>query len=257
MPNPHGTFIWYELLTTDTEASGAFYTDLIGWTRAGFDSSVEGYQIFSAGEAGVGGMMKLPDGAQEKGMRPGWFGYIGVDDVDASVAAITAAGGAVHMPAMDMEGVGRMAMVADPQGVVFYVMRGTSEQSSNAFDPTKDGHCSWNELSTSDPAGAIDFYTRLFNWTKGGSMAMGEMGDYQFLDLGGKTFGAVMKSMQSGPPPAWTFYFRVPDIDAATDRAKAKGANIMHGPAEVPGGDFIIVGADPQGATFALVGPKK
>ena len=88
-------------------------------------------------------------------------------------------------------------------------------------------------------------------------MAMGEMGDYQFLDLGGKTFGAVMKAVADGPPPAWAFYFRVPDIDAATDRAKAKGANIMHGPAEVPGGDFIIVGADPQGATFALVGPKK
>ncbi len=256
MPNPHGSFIWYELITTDPEAAGAFYTDVVGWTRAGFDGSVEGYQILSAGDDGVGGMMKLPDDAQANGMRPGWFGYIGVDNVDASVEAITAAGGAVHMPAMDLEGVGRMAMVADPQGVVFYVMRGTSEQSSNAFDRGKAGHCGWNELATSDPAGAIDFYTRLFNWTKGDAMPMGEMGEYRFIEHGGQMIGAVMKAM-AGPPPAWRFYFRVPDIDAAADRAKAKGGTIMHGPAEVPGGDFIIVATDPQGAIFALVGPKK
>ena len=117
MPNPHGSFIWYELMTTDAAAAGRFYGEVVGWTvgERGV-SGVSDYRIFSAGEAAVAGLMTLPAGAAEGGMRPGWFGYIGVDDVDAAVAGITAAGGAIHMPAMDLPGVGRLAMVADPQG---------------------------------------------------------------------------------------------------------------------------------------------
>ena len=76
--------------------------------------------------------------------------------------------------------------------------------------------------------------------------------------MAAQTIGAVMKAAAGGPPPAWRFYFRRrPTSRPRPTRAKTKGGTIMHGPAEIPGGEFIIVGADPQGATFALVGPKK
>src|SRR5687767_8487219 len=139
--NPHGSFIWYELLTGDPDAAAAFYGDVVGWTAASANQPGVDYRIFSADGAPVAGHMKLPDGAEEMGMRPGWLGYIGVDEVDSAVAAITGAGGRVHMPAMDMPGVGRMALVADPQGVPFYVMRGESGEASASFDPMKPGHC--------------------------------------------------------------------------------------------------------------------
>ena len=86
---------------------------------------------------------------------------------------------------------------------------------------------------------------------------MGAMGDYQFLEHHGQTIGAVMTRMEAGPPPMWSFYFGVPDIDAAHRAATERGATIYYGPAEVPGGIFIIVGGDPQGALFGLVGPRK
>ena len=85
------------------------------------------YRFFSSGDGsdmadGVGGLMAITPDMAAGGAMPCWLGYIGVDDVDTSVSKITAAGGAVLMPAMDLEGVGRMAMVSDAQGAAFHVM---------------------------------------------------------------------------------------------------------------------------------------
>jgi hypothetical protein len=251
----HGSFIWYELLTTDAEAASAFYGDVIGWNSR--DAGVPGvdYRIFSSGGTDVAGHMTMPQGAPEA-MRPLWLGYVGVDDVDAAVEAITSAGGSVHMPAMDLPGVGRMALVADPQGVPFYVMRGEGEQASAAFSVTDAGHCRWNELTTSDPAAALAFYTGHFGWEKGDAMPMGEMGDYQFINHGGEMIGAVMRTQPDGRPPMWSFYFGVPEIDAAAARIGANGGAIHAGPMEIPGGEYAVVASDPQGVMFGIVGPR-
>lgn len=88
-------------------------------------------------------------------------------------------------------------------------------------------------------------------------MPMGEMGDYQFINHGGEMIGAVMPNAPGGPGPRWTFYFRVADIDAATAQVSGNGGNVHHGPSEVPGGDFITIASDPQGAMFGLVGARK
>jgi predicted enzyme related to lactoylglutathione lyase len=66
-----------------------------------------------------------------------------------------------------------------------------------------------------------------------------------------------MKRTPEGPPPAWNFYFGVEDIDGAAKAVSANGGAIHYGPAEVPGGVFIIVAGDPQGALFGLVGPRR
>ena len=185
MPNPHGSFIWYELMTTDTAAAGRFYADVVGWTVGESGSQVSDYRIFSAGDGGVAGMMALPAGAEQSGIHPGWFGYIGVDDVDAALAGITAAGGTIHMPAKDLPNVGRLAMVADPQGVVFYVMRGASEESSSSFESRCRRALRLERTHDQRPPGAIAFYTGQFGWTKGDVMNMGDMGDYQFIHHAG------------------------------------------------------------------------
>ena len=253
--NPHGSFIWYELLTGDPDAAAAFYGQVIGWTAASAGQPGIDYRIFSAGGTPVGGHMKLPEGAADMGMRPGWLGYIGVEDVDSAVARIEAAGGKVHMPAMDLEGVGRIALVADPQGVAFYVMRGASEEASPSFDPNKPGHCHWNELSTPDQDGALDFYTSHFGWEKGEGMPMGEMGTYQFIEQDGAMIGAVMTT-PPGRPPGWNFAFGVHDIEEAAAAIGAGGGTVHHGPVEVPGGDWVVMASDPQGAAFMAVGPR-
>jgi predicted enzyme related to lactoylglutathione lyase len=87
-------------------------------------------------------------------------------------------------------------------------------------------------------------------------MDMGEMGSYQFVAHDDVTVGAIMRKPPQAPVSAWSHYFRVPSITAAKAAAEAAGGTIMMGPMEVPGGDSIIQGMDPQGAFFALVGPR-
>jgi predicted enzyme related to lactoylglutathione lyase len=87
-------------------------------------------------------------------------------------------------------------------------------------------------------------------------MDMGPMGTYEFLRHGA-LIGAVMTKMPDMPVSAWAFYFRVDDIDKAVAQVKAGGGTVYNGPQEVPGGDYVINGIDPQGAHFALVGAKR
>ncbi|GGE02586.1 glyoxalase [Polymorphobacter glacialis] len=253
MVNPNGTPVWYELQTADPDAAKTFYEDVIGWSIAPPPAEMD-YRMIDTGNGFVGGVMRLSDEMAAGGARPGWKFYIGVDDVDATFDAIKNAGGSQHMPPWDMPGVGRMAVVADPQGIDFYVMRGASPESSTAFDPAGLGKCSWNELNTSDQAAARDFYAAVFGWTYPDSMPMGEAGDYVFIQAGDQAIGATMTAPTDGPRPDWCFYFRAPDIDAAAAKVTAGGGTVHAGPMEVPGGDRIIVASDPHGAMFGVVG---
>src|SRR5215211_2023723 len=117
-----GDFIWYELLTTDAAAAQRFYGKVVGWTFSNPES--HGYIHLAAADGDqIGGMVQITAEMQQHGARPTWLGYLHVADVDAEVAAIERDGGRVRMPAMDIPNVGRIAMVADPQGAPFYVMK--------------------------------------------------------------------------------------------------------------------------------------
>lgn len=257
MPNSHGDFIWYELITSDPDAAADFYGRAVGWTARDSGQSGMDYRLLSIGGRDVGGLMQLPADAAQHGMQPVWLGYVGVDDVDAAAARIRSAGGAIHLPPTDVPGVGRFAMVADPQGALLYVMRGASEDASDAFAPSTDGHAGWNELVTADQQAALRFYEEQFGWEQGDAMPMGEAGDYRFIHHHGEMIGAVMNRMDAGQPPAWNYYFRVPSIAAAAAAIRANGGTITFGPEEVPGGDHVVNATDPQGAAFGLVGPAR
>ena len=252
MPDPKGAFTWYELLTTDADAAQAFYTDVVGWKIG--DSGMPGmdYRFVHAGDTPVGGLMQLSDEMLAGGARPIWLGYVEAGDVDATIDRIEAAGGKTLVPATDIPDVGRFAMLADPQGVLLYIMQSTSRETSRAFEPGTIGHCAWNELSTADGAAALEFYREQFGWELAETMPMGPLGDYLMFDANGVMTGGIMSSAE-GPPPMWRFYFRVADLEAAIERINKNGGQVIHGPQQVPGGDQIVIGADPQGAMFALV----
>jgi uncharacterized protein len=250
-------FIWYELLTSDPAAAAVYYGAVIGWTAA--DSGVPGmdYRILSMKGSGVGGLMPIPAAAAKGGMKPSWLGYIGVANVDKSIASIVAAGGTVHMPPADIPAVGRIAMVADPQGASIYIMTPASTGTSSAFAPGTPGHGGWNELHAKDGAAALAFYSKQFAWGKSSEMDMGPMGKYYLFNVGGSEMWGGMLSDAKTPHPYWLYYFCVEDIDAAQQRVATNGGKVLMDPQKVPTGDWIIHARDPQGAMFALVGPRK
>lgn len=249
-------FVWYELMTTDAAAARAFYTRVIGWQAA--DSGMPGmdYTLLSAGDQQVAGLMDLPAHVLADGGRPGWVGYVGVPDVDASAREVAAAGGRLHRPPEDIPGVGRFAVVADPHGAVFVVFKGepTTDEPQSTEKP---GTIGWHELMAGDLAAAWAFYSAQFGWTKDSAMDMGPMGTYQMFAAGGPAIGGMMTRPPEVPAPAWLYYVNVDAIDAAAERARAAGGQVLSGPMEVPGGSWIVQCLDPQGAAFAMVAPKR
>jgi hypothetical protein len=256
---PQGDFIWYELMTPDPDRAKDFYDAVVGWTIGEGAPEFNGYRMINTSDGKTaGGVLPLTDEMQRHGARPIWLGYIHVPDVDQKVASIEAAGGKALMPAFDIPGVGRIAMVTDPQGAPFYVMKPTPpvndpNAKSDVFSTSANERVGWNELSASDPAAARKFYTAQFGWDDSEYMDMGEMGEYRFLTQDGTRIGALCGVMP-GQQPKWRYYIRVPSISKAKETAEAKGGTIHMGPHQVPTGDYIIFGSDPQGAEFSLVG---
>ena len=263
MPNPHGDFIWYELITPDPDASKAFYDAVVGWDIEARPSGEMDYRMITIpGGDNAGGVLRLTPEMESNGARPVWLGYLAVDDVDAMVASVEHAGGKALMPANDMPGVGRIAMIADPQGAPIYIMKptpppGSEGDASTVFSADDPMHVRWNELATSDPDSAINFYKRHFGWHQEGDMDMGPMGTYRFLQHGGIGIGAVMPRMPQMPVSLWGYYFGVDDIDRAAKAVTDGGGTILMGPMEIPGGEFSLNAMDPQQASFGLVGPRK
>ena len=117
----HGAFSWSELMTPDPAAATAFYGPLFGWKAEPMPMPQGTYTVVKAGDASVGGIMSPPPGME--GAPAVWGVYVTVTDVDATVAQAVALGGKVIAPVMEVPGVGRMAVLADPQGACFSVMQ--------------------------------------------------------------------------------------------------------------------------------------
>jgi uncharacterized protein len=254
-------FFWYELMTSDLDAAIGYYTKVVGWTASDMpmpgDSS-QRYTILNVGERGVGGALQLTDQMRAGGARPGWLGYIHVGDADAAAKSIADAGGKVLMGPDDIPEVGRFAMVADPGGAAFYVMMPFPRGEMPPLDPATPGVVSWHELYSSlgDKA-AFDFYSGQFGWETITEMDMGPMGTYRIFGAEGVQMGGMMNKPDNIPVSMWGFYVNVDGIDAAAERVKANGGQVLMGPHEVPGGSWIVQCMDPQGAAFALVSTKR
>jgi len=211
-------------------------------------------QFQRSGGAGVAGLMKTPDGMH---MPPFWSMYIAVPNLDEAVANVKRLGGSTLSDVITVPTVGRMQMLKDPQGAVFYVIEPAPRENPPERDP-EVGEASWIELMTTDAPAAMTFYQQLFGWQPTQAMDMGEMGTYQMFNRGPRMIGGMMKKPKelAQVPPHWAIYFRVDDIEAAAERVKANGGTILNGPMDVPGGDRILNARDPQGAAFSLHAKK-
>lgn len=245
-----GSFVWCELMTTDTAAAESFYKKVVGWTSVPFapDGS---YTVFNnASGAGVAGLMKLPDAAKQMGAPPHWLMYVGTPSVDDTAIRMAQLGGRVLKQPEDIPNTGRFAVIQDPFGATFGIY--TPKTAGPGKGQPGVGDFSWFELYTPNPDGAWKLYQSLFGWEKTSAMDMGEMGVYQMFGRGGGIpNGGIMKP-PPGAPAAWMPYALVKDAKAAAATATANSGKIVNGPMQVPGGDWIAQGMDPQGAMFAV-----
>jgi predicted enzyme related to lactoylglutathione lyase len=198
-------------------------------------------------------------------MQPGqpqmWMTYVSVEDAEAAAAKVSAAGGAVLAPPMDVMDLGKMAVFTDSTGAVFGVWQpGTFFGAARVNEP---GAFCWNELGTRDVEAAKAFYGEVFGWTanelKIERTEAGGPGPDVYIEwkLDGKDVGGMMDISGMLPEEAsahWLVYFAVTDADAAVEKVTAAGGEVRLSPVDIPAGRFAVVTEpDAEPGVFAVI----
>lgn len=245
-PWPAGIPCWADLTVPDVEAAKGFYGSVIGWSFAATDDEFGGYTIAQAAEAAAAGIGLQPEGASNA-----WTLYFASDDVDATAAAIRAAGGTVLLEPGDIGPLGRMCIAMDPSGGAFGVWQ--AGQHIGAGIVNDPGGLMWEDLRSTDPTAAVDFYTTVFGYRAEGLAEAGP--DYSLFFLGDEQtplggMGGMMGAPE-GTPSHWLVYFAVADADAAAEAAATSGGTVLSAPFDTPYGRMAPI-TDPWGAPFFI-----
>jgi predicted enzyme related to lactoylglutathione lyase len=242
-----GRFVWHDHMSGGAEKAKAFYGHLLGWETEVWKPGELDYPMIVANGQMHGGF-----GPAQGGAPSHWLGHVAVDDVDEAIARAEDAGGTVIAPAMDIPEVGRMAVLADPQGAAFSVFAPTTE------GPTSEGTFVWDELLTADVEDAKRFYGKVVGWTTS-DMDMGENVVYTLFkrtpDDDNGSAGAMQKPPDM-PVSAWITYIGTDDVDATAAKTTELGGQEIRSPFDVPGVGRLAILADPTGAVFGIFKPS-
>lgn len=239
-----GRFVWHDHMSNEPATASGFYTDLLGWEIEIYKPGEMDYPMIKANDQTHGGF-----GPAQGGAPAHWLGHALVEDVDEAALRAEAAGGKVLAPAMDIPEVGRMAVIADPQGAALSLFTPAGDP------PTSEGTFAWDELWTSDVEGAKQFYSEVVGWTTS-EMDMGSMGTYTIFGSGdAQRAGCMTMPEGSEAPPHWLAYVTTGDLDRTIAKAEKLGGSKLVGPMDVSDMGRIAVLSDPTGAAFGLFQP--
>jgi uncharacterized protein len=256
MIDHHGRFAWYELMTTDLAAAKTFYTKVVGWGTKDAVTADWPHTVFTAGTTFVSGLTGLSEEARKTGARPMWLGYVSVDDVDATVDRIKRLGGTVRVPPTNVLDISRFSVITDPQMAMLAVIQWLRPSQQPLAAPAERRRVGWHELLAADCEASRYFYGELFNWQKA-QADTGPLDTYNLFSVGGQTIGGMFTKSPLVRVPHWLYYFNIGDIDAASERVKSYGGQVLGTFGEAPGGNWIARCVDPHGAVFALVGKRR
>jgi uncharacterized protein len=236
---PPGTFSWAELATSDADAAKDFYTRVFGWE---YDDNPAGEgQIYSMARRDGHHVAALFNDDRQP---PHWNCYVTVASAGETTEKAKDLGASVMAEPFDVMDVGRMAVIADPAGAALCLWEPRAHIGATLVNAP--GALAWNDLVTSDPESAADFYGKLFGWT---FEEIPEARGYRVIRNGDRSNGGVLP--QEGPSN-WIPYFGHDDTERLTTEIDGLGGTLYNGPMQVPSGVFAVLG-DPQGAVFAVL----
>jgi predicted enzyme related to lactoylglutathione lyase len=252
-----GKIIWHDLLTNDLAASQAFYGELFGWEfdnigiAAGLKSE-SAYSLIRHKGRLIGGMIDTlaVNGRVDISQ---WVISMSVSDIDAAVAAVTAAGGDVITPPTDLQRRGKIAVVRDEEGALLALLQTVS---GDPVDRRPEfGDFLWNELWTTNADGATTFYENL----SGLHMATWDVDDnqesgatYRLLKAGETPRVGIMPNPLEDLGPVWVSYLRVKSPASVAARVADLGGRVIVEAQPRPLGGEVAFIAGPSGAGIAL-----
>jgi uncharacterized protein len=250
---PIGAPCWVDLMTSDTERSRAFYTEVFGWTAEDPAEEFGGYFSFRKDDVRVGGCMAAQAGA---GMPDAWSVYLATDDAAKTLDTAVAEGGQVLVQAMAVADLGTMGVVADTGGAAIGLWQPGSFGGFRVFGEA--GTPSWFELHTRDYQAAVSFYRNVFRWD---THVVSDTPDFRYTvqkDGEAQLAGIIDAAgfLPDGVPAHWSVYFGVDDTDATLAKIVEFGGSIVRPAEDTPYGR-LAEATDPTGAQFKLVAPNE
>jgi len=247
-----GRIVWRSLRTTDPSAAAAFYADVVGW-RASDDG---GYLTLAGTRGALGGISRISDDDQAKGVRPHWAPTLAVADVDATAEKVASGGGRAHVVKNKLDGV-RFGVFSDPTGAAIDVSSLTG--AATVHDSSEPGDFRGTLFTTPDATVALRFYGDVFDWRAALEPDPGPEAARPSsipLEVGRARDGiGTMRVVPSDAVGWWLFYVEVRDLDDAIRRALSGGGRVWGGPTLQADGGRIAELVDAQGAPFGLHEP--
>jgi uncharacterized protein len=242
-----GKFIWFDLASSDTEASQKFYGDVFGWEIQHVRGTPDRYSVIRNEGKPIGGMFgqKVPEGAA-RGAR--WLSFASVANMDRAVGMMTAGGGQVLVPATQVPGRGTHALLRDSQGAVIGLLQSSSGDPADV--PVATGNFFWVDLYARDPAAAANAYKQL-----GFEVTPDEVSGDSRLLLSAKGYAraGIVKLPPEGREPGWLAYVQVDDVPATLARVRAAGGSVLREPDPAILGGQIAVFADSLGGVLGVI----
>jgi hypothetical protein len=243
-PWPAGTPCWVDYPAADIDAAKRFYGDVLGWTFTGGEAEFGGYLTCQANGYAAAGMMPRMD----ESMAAAWTTYFASDNADATVAAISDAGGTVVAPPMDVGPIGRMAVALDPQGNAFGVWQAAAFIGAEIYN--EPGGLVWNDAAVADAPAARSFYGSVFGWLFEAMDMPGGPPDYSTFTTEGPPLGGLYAG-EAGST-RWGICFSVASTDDTVATAEKGGGSVTMPAMDMPFGRFAGL-RDPWGGTFSVM----
>lgn len=234
------------IASVDLAASSAFYGSLFGWHTHPVTAEVTGAMV----PAGPNVSFRAPTPAGFPGVVP----FIRVDDVEATLRALVAAGGTIERLPWSVPMAGTLARFADPSGTI-YGLVGAALPAPIARMPMPFGSnpkppvgalCSL-EMYAASGARAAEFFGRQFGWG-----TLETMPQYMAFDPGAGAPGIFQSHTPSLPAVA---YIYVADAAAKLNEIEAAGGQRIGDAMRIPGMGTFAYFKDVAGTTMGLIGP--
>ena len=246
-PRLPGKFVWADLVTDDLPAARKFYGSLFKWSFR----DIGNYSIASSDERPLCGLFQHPR-PSDNNATPRWVGYISVPDVRRALAAATNSGGKILAAPQLLARRGEQAVLADPEGSVFGLMRSTSGDPEDFLpDP---GEWVWIELLSRDAQRAGDFYRAVAGYEILQDTSAVRPGSYVFASEGyARAAALTLPAADAKHPPTWLLFVRVDKVTDTLARAEQLGGKTLLKPDPQLLGGKLAVLADPTGAAIGIM----
>ncbi len=249
---PMGAPCWFELSSTNPDASAVFYGALFGWQGEVNHVGMGPYTFLRNTTGTVGALAGMPPGVDGPSR---WAAYFAVADLEASIAKAKSLGANVFMEPFEAPGHGRGVFLADPGGAVFALWQSATSGDGD-FAMFEENAFGWVELATRDVPGMRHFYGELFGWSYKES-PMPNFADLMYTEYsaGDTRYGGFipMTKEWGDMPSAWSLYVVVANTDETIERAVELGGSVCVPAFDAPGVGRIGMIGDPTGALTYVI----